>query len=313
MSSSTLIVALLLAGTPAEAVSSPPAPSAVDVVADKAASDQTKPLPAEPNVTVEPPPFPVDLPATTPATTEPSTSAGKEAADIVVTAQPSVPGDPLQDVNVATFAATQAVDNAVVRPAARAYRGVVPKPVRSGIRNFLVNLTEPVIFLNFLLQLKPGKAAETFGRFALNTTIGAAGILDIAKRRPFKLPYRPNGFAYTMGYYGVKTGAFLYLPLIGPTTVRDVIGLTLDRLVVPLAVGSPFDQPAYSLPTATLISLDRRAEFDSKLQAEKKDDTQSYSATREDYLKNRQAQIDALRGKRSEPAPLPDTSTAPQQ
>lgn len=275
-----------------------------DVPVDQANADQ-KPSDSEaPTPPVQPPPVPTTTAANAPSAIEPPPITPKDSSDIVVTAEPRVPGDPLQDVNATTFAVTQAVDAAVVRPAALAYRGVVPKPVRSGIRNFLVNLSEPVIFLNFLLQLKPGKAAETASRFAINTTIGAAGLIDVAKRRPFKLPYRPNGFAYTMGYYGVKTGAFLYLPLIGPTTVRDVIGLTLDRLAVPLAVGSPFNQPAYSVPTSALISLDRRAEFDSKLQAEKKDETQSYSASREDYLKNRQAEIDRLRGKSSDSAPL---------
>jgi phospholipid-binding lipoprotein MlaA len=305
-----LIVALLLMGTPVGTIDAPPVVPAPPATGDQAAIAQT--VPVVPAIGVQPPPVPTPPQTAAPPPIELPPNAAKDPGDIVVTAQPRVPGDPLQDVNAATFAATQAVDDAVVRPAARAYRGIVPKPVRSGIRNFLVNLTEPVIFLNFLLQLKPGKAAETASRFAINTTIGAAGVLDIAKRRPFKLPYRPNGFAYTMGYYGVKTGAFLYLPLIGPTTVRDVIGLTLDRLAVPLAVGSPFNQPAYSLPTSTLISLDRRAEFDSKLQAEKKDDTLSYSASREDYLKNRQAEIDVLRGKRPDSAPpKPETTTPP--
>jgi phospholipid-binding lipoprotein MlaA len=79
--------------------------------------------------------------------------------------------------------------------------------------------------------------------------------------------------------------------------------------VVPVAVGSPFNQPAYPVPTSALISLDRRAEFESKLQVLKEDKTQSYSVSRDDYLKNRQAEIDALRGKGSNSTtPTPETS-----
>jgi phospholipid-binding lipoprotein MlaA len=247
----------------------------------------------------------IDMPSTTDAAASGPSKAGE---DIVVTAKPrAAPGDSLREVNATSFAVTQATDKAIVRPVALAYQAAVPKPVRSGIRNFLSNLTEPVIFLNFILQLKPGKAAETFGRFAINSTIGGVGLLDVAKRRPFKLPYRRNGFAYTMGYYGVKSGTFLYIPLVGATSVRDVIGLGLDRLIVPFAVGKPFNQPLYTLPSGALTSLDQRAQFDSKLQALKKDKDSFYTATREDYLANRQAEIDALRGK-----PLAASGTVPE-
>jgi phospholipid-binding lipoprotein MlaA len=277
-----------------------PVPPVVPMVVfptDRGASidEAPEPLPDEPDAWI--PPIVATLSPLATTTRIP----GSDQGDIVVTAQPHAPpGDPLQELNATTFEATQAVDRAVVRPLAMGYRAVVPKPIRSGFRNFLSNLTEPVIFLNFLLQLKPGKAAETVGRFAINSTIGAAGLFDMAKRRPFKLPYRPNGFAYTLGYYGVKPGPFLYLPLIGPTTMRDVFGLGLDRLAVPIAVGKPFNRPEYSLSTSALSSLDQRAQFDDKLRKLQEESDRPYAATREDYLKNRQAEIDALRGKNRE-------------
>ncbi|MCE3590054.1 VacJ family lipoprotein, partial [Escherichia coli] len=102
-----------------------------------------------------------------------------------------------------------------------------------GIRNFFNNLSEPVSFLNFMLQIKPGRAAETVARFAVNTTVGVGGVIDVARRKPFRRPRRPNGFANTLGFYGVKPGPFLFLPLIGPTTVRDLVGLSIDRMVLP--------------------------------------------------------------------------------
>ncbi|WP_371424103.1 VacJ family lipoprotein, partial [Tardiphaga sp.] len=194
------------------------------------------------------------------------TAARTEQDDIVVTAREGhAPGDPLQGVNVQTFAVTQAVDKAVVEPVALTYQRALPAPLRSAIRNFFNNLSEPVSFLNFFLQLKPGKAAETAGRFAVNTTIGVAGMIDIAKRKPFRLPRRPNGFANTLGYYGVKPGPFLFLPLIGPTTVRDLIGLSIDRMVLPSAIGQPFNQPTYSVPATIVGSVDYRVEFDEQL------------------------------------------------
>src|SRR3546814_7125122 len=71
----------------------------------------------------------------------------------------------------------------------------------------------PINFLNFLFQFKIGKAVETVGRFAINSTIGVAGIFDVAKKPPVNLPYRPNGFANTLGFYGVEPGPYFFLPL----------------------------------------------------------------------------------------------------
>jgi phospholipid-binding lipoprotein MlaA len=130
---------------------------------------------------------------------------------IVVTARPdSEPGDPMLQLNAQSFQVVQDVDEALVGPVAMAYKDAIPKPIRHGLRNFLRNLTEPIVALNFLLQLKPGKAAETVGRFAVNSTIGIGGLFDVAKREPFKLPYRRNGFANTLGYYGVEPGGLSF-------------------------------------------------------------------------------------------------------
>jgi phospholipid-binding lipoprotein MlaA len=251
----------------------------------------------------------------------PNTQAGTDQAapvappasdDIVVSAGlRNVPGDPLRALNATSFEVTQVVDTAVVRPAAIAYRRIVPEPIRSGVRNFLTNIGEPIVVINFLLQLKPGKALETAARFFINSTYGVAGIFDFAKRRAFKLPHRPNGFADTLGFYGVKSGPFLFLPLVGPTTVRDLIGLSVDRLVVPFAAGKPFNQPVYTVPAGTLGSLDQRAQFDADLQKLHDSADGPYTATREDYLARRQAEIDTLRGKPSKPAPAAPAAPPP--
>src|SRR3546814_16695096 len=103
--------------------------------------------------------------------------------DIVVTARGDAPpGDPLQAVNIASYRAVQSIDAALVAPVAMGYQGIVPEPVRDGLGNALRNLSEPVNFLNFLLQFKIGKAAETLGRFAVNTTFGEIGRASCRER-----------------------------------------------------------------------------------------------------------------------------------
>ena len=170
----------------------------------------------------------------------------------------------------------------------------MPRPVRSGLRNFLRNVSEPIAVLNYMLQLKPGKAAETLGRFAINTTLGVGGLVDVAKRKPFNLPYRRNGFANTMGYYGVKPGPYLHLPLVGSTTLRDFIGNRLDMLILPNLLGSRFSRPGIVIPVAVLSELDHRIRFDDEL-GKIRAAQDPYVAARTYYLQKRQAEIDALR------------------
>jgi len=245
-----------------------------------------------------------------PETKAPAPAAGP--GEIVVTGRRASPEDPLQELNATSYEVTQSVDKAIVAPVAFAYKEIMPRPLRSGLRNFLHNLSEPIVFLNFLLQLRPDKAAETFGRFAINTTLGIAGVVDIAKRKPFYLPYRRNGFANTMGYYGVKPGPYFYLPLVGSTTLRDFIGNRLDLLVLPLAIGRSISRPEYVIPVAILGELDHRIEFDDELR-QIRATADPYVAARTYYLRKRQAEIDALRGRRDStiPVTVPTTSSDP--
>lgn len=223
--------------------------------------------------------------------------AESEPMEVMVTARQRTPGDPLEKLNATSFAVTQAVDKAVVGPVALTFAKIVPTPVRDGLGNFLFNLHEPRVFVNFILQHKIGKAAETFARFFVNTTIGVGGLFDIAKRKPFRLPRRPNGFADTLGFYGVKPGAYLFLPIVGPTTVRDIVGSIGDQALLPLAVGSPFNRPAFTLPTSVARTLDHRAYFDEELRRMRSSDKDLYSQRRDLYLQMRQDEIDDLRGR----------------
>jgi len=214
---------------------------------------------------------------------------------IVVTGEGADPQkDPLENVNIQAYELTRDIDKAFVEPIADVYEEDLPSPVRKGLRNFLRNLMEPVNALNYLLQLKLGKALETVGRFAINTTVGVAGLFDVAKKEPFNLPYRRNGFANTLGYYGVGPGPFLVLPLVGATTLRDLLGSGIDQSILPFAVGKPFNTPYYAIPAYTVNSLEFRIEFDERI-GQINDSDDPYYALRESYLCNREADIAALK------------------
>lgn len=272
------------------------------MVTGAGAGDLPQPQAAPVAPPVAAPAAPVILPPP-PVAEAPAPSA--EQNDIVVTGETRAPpGDPLERLNAKSFEAVQSVDKAVVEPVAKAYNKGLPKPVRKGFRNFFSNLQEPVVFAAYLLQFKPGKAIETAGRFTINTTLGVAGLFDVAKRKPFFLPYRPNGLANVLGYYGVGPGPYMYLPIVGPTTLRDIIGDTVDKMVVPMAIGSPFNRPAYVIPATILNQLGERAAFDETIQNIRKADD-PYSAYRELYLNQRKAEIEALHGRTVEEPAAP--------
>ncbi len=235
------------------------------------------------------PPAPQPVPVIAP-------SASRGTAEAIGGDEIRVEKDPLQGFNRAMFDIHQAMDKAILRPAAMGYKKLVPKPLRSGARNAISNLSEPFIFVNFLLQGKPDKAAQTFARFIVNSTLGIAGLFDIAKRKDFNLPHRANGFGTTLALYGVKAGPYLFLPLIGPTTLRDVLGKPADDGLLPLAVGRPFSTWQYQLSTGLVGGLDMRAEADPELRALFGDAVDPYATLRSVYLQNRAAEIEEVRG-----------------
>jgi len=282
------------------------------VLAQPAASPESK----EPDQSTE-------LAGSTEGSADPASSAQPQSpapapvagqTQIIVTGRRATPEDPLEDLNSKSFKVVEEVDRSFIAPIAFTYEKVMPRPIRKGLRNFLHNLGEPVVFINFMLQLKPGKAAETLGRFAINTTLGWGGIFDIAKRKPFYLPHRDNGFANTLGYYGVKPGPYFYLPLIGATTLRDFIGGRLDLLVLPTLFPKWFQKKEIIVPVWVLRELDRRVEADEKL-GQIRAAQDPYLTVRTLYLQKRQAEIDALHGRRAStikaPAPAPAGGPVP--
>lgn len=254
------------------------------------------PSPVEAGAPAQPPAQPIDSDVAATEDSAPSSDEDDPHEIVVGGSFESTPGDPLEQLNAESFEVVQAIDGAVVEPVAKAYNKGLPKPIRQGLRNFFSNLDEPFVFAAFVLQLKPLSAAKTAGRFAINSTLGLAGVIDVAKRKPFNLPYRPNGLANTLGYYGVGPGPYFYLPIVGPTTLRDLLGNTVEIIVQPLAIGGPLTDPVVSGSTTVLDQLGERAAFDERInQIHKEDDP--YAAYRDLYLKQRQAEIDALHGR----------------
>jgi phospholipid-binding lipoprotein MlaA len=136
------------------------------------------------------------------------------------------PADPLEPLNRVVFRFNDAVDGAVISPVAKGYRRIVPGILRTGISNFFSNLEDVWISVNDVLQGKFQQGAEDLTRVIFNSTFGIAGVFDFAS--DVGLQKHNEDFGQTLGWWGVGSGAYLVLPFLGPSTVRDGFGLVLD-------------------------------------------------------------------------------------
>ncbi len=155
-------------------------------------------------------------------------------ADSTLPAPAELPSsyDPWEKMNRKVHRFNNAVDRTIARPLAKAYVAAVPRPVRLGVGNFFNNLGQPLSAVNGLLQGKPKQAGQSLARFAVNSTLGLAGIFDPATK--FNIPNRGEDFGQTLGVWGWKKSRYVELPLFGPRTVRDVFGLVGDGRMAPL-------------------------------------------------------------------------------
>jgi phospholipid-binding lipoprotein MlaA len=294
-----LALALLTVGVPQQAEATPVPASAPQT---RAAPDLADPLAdplTDPGVAA-----PGNVPVSGEAAKLPAPARALAGASVPALTAPHprhAKGDPLEGINRRFFRLNAGLDRAIFRPAAMGYKHGVPRFARSGLRNFFSNLTEPIVFLNDLLQLKPGRAARTLVRFAVNSTIGFAGLADPAKLKPLHIVHHDNGFGSTLGRYGVGPGPYVYLPFAGPTTLRDLLGGQADRLVLPFTVQQPpFDRYEYQVPKAVVTGLDARAEADDELKALFAGAVDPYATLRSVFLQNRAGEILALRRRRVE-------------
>jgi phospholipid-binding lipoprotein MlaA len=139
--------------------------------------------------------------------------------------------DPIEPVNRGVFWFNDKLDSYVLEPASRGYDYVTPEFVQRRVSNFFSNLKGPANVINSLLQLKPSIASEQFGRFFINTTVGLVGLFDVATEWGVEL--HSEGLGETLAFYGLPAGPYLVLPLLGPSNVRDGVGLIGDAVVDP--------------------------------------------------------------------------------
>jgi len=194
------------------------------------------------------------------------------------------PRDPMEPFNRKVYAFNQTVDKAVLKPAAKGYVAIVPEIVRRGVRNVFNNLGMVVTTLNDALQLKGTKVPVDIARFTTNAVFGLGGLIDVASE--LKIENRNEDFGQTLGYWGVPSGPYLTLPLLGASDVRDGSGLLVDFFTNPLYYSRADSQIRWGMFALNLV--DTRANL---LGAEKFLETAAvdpYSFLRDAYLQRRE-------------------------
>ena len=136
------------------------------------------------------------------------------------------PRDPLESFNRGVYVFNDTLDNVILKPVATGYRTILPQFARTGVRNFFSNLDDLTVIINGLLQFKVQQAASDTGRFLLNSTVGVLGLIDVATH--VGLEKHNEDFGQTLGYWGIGSGPYLVLPLLGPSSFRDGIGRMVD-------------------------------------------------------------------------------------
>lgn len=213
------------------------------------------------------------------------------------------PRDPFEGFNRGVFTFNDKLDQVALKPAAQAYRAVVPSFVQTGVGNFFGNLGDVWTGVNSILQGKVGDGVSDFMRFAVNSTLGLAGLLDISSEAG--LPKHKKDFGQTLGVWGVGSGPYLVLPLLGSSTVRDTAALPLDFK------GDiwSYKQPVGWRNTGTGIRLiDLRASVLDAYDLIEGAALDRYSFIRDAFLQRRASQIDSSAALRARSG-----STTPEQ
>jgi phospholipid-binding lipoprotein MlaA len=211
--------------------------------------------------------------------------------------------DPLEPMNRYFFDFNQKLDRNAALPAATFYTATMPNPARRSIHNFLDNLGGPVTVVNDLLETQFRNAGNAAARFVINTTVGLAGIFDVADG--WGLPGRDRDFGETLGSYGVPQGPYLVLPFRGPTAVRDLGGNYIDGFFSPLYYWHvQYSGRQYiGLIKSTIGSVDNRSQNIVTYRDIERASVDFYATMRDYYRQRRQRQVE---DKSSPTAELPD-------
>jgi phospholipid-binding lipoprotein MlaA len=199
---------------------------------------------------------------------------------------PVNPRDPLEPFNRKALEFNEGVDSIVLKPVATVYRQQVPALVRTGVSNFFNNMSDGWSFVNSALQFKFGNAAENFMRLNVNTFLGLGGILDIAS--DLNIERHREDFGQTLGRWGVPAGPYIMLPLLGPSTLRDALSLTVDRKGDPVHYVAP-THDRYEL--YGLRAVDKRSNSLRVGTVLEEAALDKYTFIRDSYLQKRRAEI----------------------
>jgi len=194
--------------------------------------------------------------------------------------------DPWESMNRRIYQFNDAVDTVAIKPAAEIYTQVLPSFVRTGIHNFLGNLSDVWSMANSAMQLKGQATAETFMRINVNTFLGLGGLLDVASE--MRLEKRKEDFGQTLGYWGVKPGPYLVLPLLGPSTLRDTLATPVDFKGDPSQVFT--DEATRNSLSVTRV-LDVRSGLLQTVDVIKAASLDPYTFVRDGYLQKRKNDI----------------------
>jgi phospholipid-binding lipoprotein MlaA len=211
---------------------------------------------------------------------------------------PEQAADPFERSNRKIFVFNEFLDTVLMRPILTGYRFITPTPARRGIRRMFLNLSSPKIIVNDLLQLRFRDAGITLGRLVLNTGLGLGGLLDPGEAAGW--PRHESDFGQTLAMYGMPSGPYLMVPVLGPSTVRDGFGDLVDLAFQPLTYvlwPAQIMLQVYIGGGKGLVALD--ANYD-KVNALEESSIDFYAAMRSAYLQNRRAVIAETRGEEPE-------------
>ena len=211
---------------------------------------------------------------------------GRQSASLEQELLGSGPDDPYEETNRALLDNNLWTYDHLVEPVVRAYRWATPGFMREGISNAIDNLSQPRIFVNDLLQGEWERAADSFARFAFNTTIGFGGLFDRASQ--MSIPRHDEDFGQTLAVHGVESGPYLVLPLLGPSTPRDLIGRLVDMALDP---ANYFPLTAAAAANLTGSTIDRFARDPERLAQLRATSLDFYTTLRGAYLQNRSFEI----------------------
>jgi phospholipid-binding lipoprotein MlaA len=199
------------------------------------------------------------------------------------------PDDPYEGFNRSMLNFNGAVDRAVIGPIARGYGAITPAPVQAGVSNFTANLKEPVTLVNEVLQGNPGDAMDAFFRLAVNTTLGLGGLFNVAGA--MGVEREEEDFGQTMAVWGVPSGPYLVLPLMGPSTVRDTFGRVPDAAFDPLNWAEFDNEDTFNWSRRIIGGLNARYAFEGRFSAMFEGQDDPYAVLKQVHLRNRAAAI----------------------